>query len=250
MKKISLEKYLQKELRISEEKASRIPNLIKEYKKLYKKKLNILIPKYSLGEELFNSISHGIGALLSIAALVLMVVKARGALSETCVSLFGATMIILYTISCIYHALSPNIEGKKVMRVIDHCNVYVLVLGTYIPVSLLAVGSALGWVFFGIVTIVTIVGIVLSSVNVDKYETLEVICHLINGWSILFAVPRLLTSIGWNGVIFLLLGGIMYTVGSILYGIGSNKKYMHSVFHIFCMLGTFFHFWCVYSYII
>ena len=247
---MTLESYLSKELKISEEKAKKIPDLIKKYKNDNKKKLNILVPKYTLGEELFNSISHGIGGLLAILGLVLLVIKASGAREEVCISLFGSTMIILYTISCIYHALSPNIEGKKVMRVIDHCNVYVLVLGTYIPVSLLAVGGALGWVFFGIVSAVTIVGIVLSSVNVDKYETLEVICHLINGWAILFAVPQLLKTIGGNGVLFLLLGGIMYTLGSILYGLGNNKKYMHSVFHIFCILGTFFHFWCIYKYII
>ena len=250
MKKISLEKYLQKELRISEEKANKIPILMKEYKKLYKKKLNILVPKYSLGEELFNSISHGIGALLSIAALVLMTVKAKGALSETCVSLFGSTMIILYTISCIYHALSPNIEGKKVLRVIDHCNVYLLVLGTYIPVSLIGIGSSLGWVFFSIVTVVTITGISLSSTGIDKYSVLEVICHLVSGWAALFAIPRLLQNIGFYGLLFLILGGVMYTIGSILYGLGSNKKYMHCLFHIFCLLGTFFHFWCIYRYII
>ena len=106
-----------------------------------KKKLNIRIPDYTLGEELFNSISHGIGAVFSIVALVLLVVKAHGVLAETAVSLYGSTMIVLYTISCIYHALSPNLEGKKVLRVIDHCNVFLLVYGTYIPAMLLGIGG-------------------------------------------------------------------------------------------------------------
>ena len=248
---MTLERLLEKKYNIKDKEAKEIIELIDKYKtEKEKKKLNIKIPKYSLGEELFNSISHGIGALLSIAALVLMTIKARGALSETCVSLFGATMIILYTISCIYHALSPNIEGKKVMRVIDHCNVYMLVLGTYIPVSLLGIGSTLGWIFFSLVTIVTIIGITLSSTGIDKHNVLEVVCHLTSGWAALFAIPRLLQNIGFYGVLFLILGGIMYTIGSILYGLGSNKKYMHSVFHIFCLLGTFFHFWCIYKYII
>ena len=104
----------------------------------------IRIPDYTLGEELFNAISHGIGAGLSIAALVLMVIRAQGALAVTSVSLFGSAMILLYTISCIYHALSPRLKGKGVLRVIDHCNVFLLVYGTYIPASLLGVGGTAG----------------------------------------------------------------------------------------------------------
>lgn len=133
------------------------------------RKLAIRIPDYTLGEELFNSISHGLAATFSVAGLVLMIVKAHGALAETCVSLFGASMIILYTISCIYHALSPRLEGKKVMRVIDHCNVFLLVYGTYIPVSLLGVRGAKGWVLFALISIITVTGIVFTCINIDKY---------------------------------------------------------------------------------
>ena len=107
--------------------------------------LNIRIPSYSLGEEIFNAISHGIGGLLSIAGLVLLLLRARGALAVVSVSLFGAAMVILYVISCVYHALSRRTEGKKVLRVIDHCNVFLLVMCTYVPVSLLGVGGTLGW---------------------------------------------------------------------------------------------------------
>ena len=215
-----------------------------------KRKLNIKVPNYSLGEELFNAISHGIGAGLSIAALVLMVIKAHGALAEVCVSLFGATMIILYTISCIYHSLSRNLEGKKVLRVIDHCNVFLLVFGTYIPMSLIGIGGAIGWVLFGLVGAVTLLGIVLTSINIDKYQVAQVICHLVSGWAALFVIPQLLENIGSGGLFFLILGGIMYTIGSILYAIGKKKPYMHSVFHIFCLLGTLFHFFCIYFYVI
>ncbi len=210
----------------------------------------ISVPKYTLGEEIFNSISHGIGAGLSIAALVVMVVKAHGALAETCVSLFGAGMIILYTISCIYHALSPRIKGKKVLRVIDHCNVYALVFCTYIPMCLIAIGGALGWVLFSILLSITTLGITLSAINVDKFTKLEVACHLTNGWISLIFIPRLLKSIGSMGLFYLILGGAMYTIGSILYGLGHKKKYTHCVFHIFCMLGTFFHFITIFFYVI
>ena len=215
-----------------------------------KKKLNIKIPNYTLGEELFNSISHGIGAALAVAALVLMVVKAHNPLPETTVSLFGATIIILYTMSCIYHALSPNLEGKKVLRVIDHCNVFLLVFGTYIPVSLLGVGGAKGWILFGVIGAFTIIGIVFTAINVDKYKVIATICHVINGWSILIGIPELINNAGHEGLLFMILGGVMYTIGSVLYGLGSKKKYMHCIFHVFCLLGTFFHFWSIYMYLI
>ena len=203
-----------------------------------KKKLNIKIPNYTLGEELFNSISHGIGAALAVAALVLMVVKAHNPLPETTVSLFGATMIILYTMSCIYHALSPNLEGKKVLRVIDHCNVFLLVFG------------AKGWILFGVIGAFTIIGIVFTAINVDKYKVIATICHVINGWSILIGIPELINNAGHEGLLFMILGGVMYTIGSVLYGLGSKKKYMHCIFHVFCLLGTFFHFWSIYMYLI
>ena len=210
----------------------------------------VSIPKYTLGEEIFNSISHGIGAGLSIAALVLMVVKAKTGAAEVAVSLFGAMMIVLYTISCVYHALSRNLKGKKVMRVIDHCNVYLLVFATYIPVAWLGIGGALGWVVFGLIGAVVTVGVVFSAINVDKFQKLEVICHLASGWAVLLVLPVLLQNIGFMGVLFLILGGAMYSIGALLYAIGVKKKYMHSVFHLFCLAGTFFHFWCVYMYLL
>ena len=177
-----------------------------------------------------------------MAALVLMVVKAHNPLPETTVSLFGATMIILYTMSCIYHALSPNLEGKKVLRVIDHCNVFLLVFGTYIPVSLLGL--------FGVIGAFTIIGIIFTAINVDKYKVIATICHVINGWSILIGIPELINNAGHEGLLFMILGGVMYTIGSVLYGLGSKKKYMHCIFHVFCLLGTFFHFWSIYMYLI
>lgn len=243
---MKLNDYLEKELNISKSEADNIVVVLNKFKKHSKKKLNIQIPTYSLSEELINAITHGIGALLSICALVLMVLKANTAKEEVCVSLFGASMIILYTISCIYHALSKNLEGKKVLRVLDHSNVYLLVFGTYIPISLLGVGGALGWSLFSFVGVITIIGITFTCIKIDKFQLVEVICHLLNGWSILIGIPKLLVSMGKLGLIYLILGGVMYTVGSILYGIGSSKKYMHSVFHLFCLLGTFLHFCAIY----
>ncbi len=244
---MKLDDYLVNELNISKTEAHKISIVMEKYEKnKIKKKLNIKIPFYTLGEELFNAVSHGFGAALSIVALILMVVKAHGALRETTAVLFGSTMIILYTISCIYHALSRNLEGKKVLRVIDHCNVFLLVYGTYIPISLVGVGGTLGLLIFVGVTVIISIGVTATAIKIDETGPLQVICHLLSGWGILFFIKRLSYTIGTFGIILLILGGVMYTIGSILYGIGRKKKYMHSVFHIFCILGTLFHFLCVY----
>ena len=212
----------------------------------------VKIPNYSLSEELINSISHGVAAIFSIVGLIMLVIKAanKGAMAVTTVTLFGTTMIILYTISCIYHALSPKITGKKVMRVIDHCNVFLLVFGTIIPVALVGIDGYLGWLYFSIVALVTLIGIVFSAIDVDKNQKIEVICHLINGWSVTLFSKTLITNIGPTGFLFVVLGGVMYSLGAILYGIGSKKKYMHSVFHFFCIFGTIFHYLAIYLYIL
>ena len=215
-----------------------------------KKKQGVSIPNYTLGEEIFNAISHGIGALLSVAALVLMLVRAKTPLAVVSVAIYGFAMITLYTVSCVYHALSRRVKGKKVLRVIDHCNVFFLVLGTYVPVSLLGVGGWLGWTLLGIVFAFAATGISLNGVNVDRFKVFSVICHLVCGWMILAAVPVLLRTVGKAGVYWLLAGGAAYTAGSVLYGLGAKKRYLHSVFHVFCLLGTACHFWAVYGYLL
>ena len=215
------------------------------------KKLQMIsLPKYSLGEELFNSISHGLGALLGLAALVLMAVRARSASAMVSVCLFGLAMVQLYAVSCVYHGLSPRLLGKKILRVIDHCNVYLLVLGTYIPVSLLGVGGVRGWLLLGLVCLCTALGVVCTAVNVDRYQLVSVICHLLSGWSILLGLPQLLAHVGLPGLVWMVLGGVMYSIGAVLYGLGKRKKYRHCVFHIFCLLGTFCHFWAIYVYLL
>lgn len=205
--------------------------------------MSIRIPKYTLAEELWNSISHGLAAIFAIVATILMIVKANTALEYVTVSVYGTTMIILYVISCVYHALSRRLTGKKVLRVIDHCNVFLLVLGTYTPVALLGVGGALGWWLFGFVTLVSIIGITFSAINTDRFQVAEVICHLLNGWSILIGIRPLYEHMDLAGVILLLLGGLAYTAGAIFYGIGAKHRYVHSVFHFFCIAGTVLQ-WC------
>lgn len=212
----------------------------------------IKIPNYTLSEEIINSLSHGIAAAFSICGLIMLIIKASniGATAISSVTIFGTTMILLYTMSCIYHALSPNILGKKILRVIDHCNVFLLVFGTIIPVSLIGIGGISGWIFFGITAFTTLIGIFSSCINIDKVQLIEVICHLLNGWSVVFFSKILLQNIGLIGLILIILGGVMYTLGAILYGIGSKRKYIHSIFHFFCIFGTILHYISIYKYIL
>lgn len=210
----------------------------------------ISIPSYSMGEEISNAVSHGFGAILSAAALVLMLVRARGALAVTAAALFGSVMILLYTMSCLYHALPPSLSGKRVLRVLDHCNVFLLVFGTYIPASLLGVCGVRGWVLFSVVAFLTLLGIVFTVIDMERFQTAAVICQLLSGWSILIGASDLLNTAGVQGFIWMIAGGVMYTIGAILYGMGKRRMYFHSVFHVFCLLGTFCHFWAIYQFIL
>lgn len=210
----------------------------------------ISIPSYSMGEEISNAVSHGFGAILSAAALVLMLVRARGALAVTAAALFGSVMILLYTMSCLYHALPPSLSGKRVLRVLDHCNVFLLVFGTYIPASLLGVCGVRGWVLFSVVAFLTLLGIVFTVINMERFQTAAVICQLLSGWSILIGASDLLNTAGVQGFVWMIAGGVLYSIGAILYGMGKRRMYFHSVFHVFCLLGTFCHFWAIYQFIL
>lgn len=215
-----------------------------------KKSLKIQIPDYTFEEELVNSISHGLGAVFSITALVLLIMKAHSALEAVSVSIFGFSMVILYMVSYIYHALPPEEEVKKVMRLMDHCTVNLLIFGTYIPAALLGVKNKLGWVLFGTTSLFTLLGIILTCINLDRYRKLRVICCLINGWSLIAGFPLLLKNVGKTGVLYMFSGGLMYSIGAGFYAMGTRKKYFHSIFHIFCLLGTIFHFWAIYKYLL
>ena len=210
----------------------------------------ISIPSYSMGEEISNAVSHGFGAILSAAALVLMLVRARGALAVTAAALFGSVMILLYTMSCLYHALPPSLSGKRVLRVLDHCNVFLLVFGTYIPASLLGVCGVRGWVLFSVVAFLTLFGIVFTVIDMKRFQTAAVICQLLSGWSILIGASDLLNTAGVQGFVWMIAGGVLYSIGAILYGMGKRRMYFHSVFHVFCLLGTFCHFWAIYQFIL
>ncbi len=210
----------------------------------------IELPSYTLGEEVANSITHGVGALAGVAALALMAVKASTPLACACVCLFGAAIITTYSVSCVYHALSPRVIGKRVMRVLDHCSVYILVFGTYIPAALLGVGGALGWALFGFVGLIAATGITFSAINLSRFSKIGVACHLVSGWSFLIGLPHLSASFGFECAALIVTGGVAYSLGAILYGLGRNHSYMHSVFHVFCLAGTLFQFLAIYLFLL
>lgn len=204
----------------------------------------IPIPKYTLGEELISSISHGIGAGLGVVALCMCVSIASahnnvwGIVSSW---VFGLSMIILYSMSCIYHGLKPN-NAKRVMRIFDHCTIFLLIAGTYTPFTLVSLRNSVGWQLFGIVWAAAIIGIILNAIDMERFKVFSMICYLAMGWVIIFAFKPLLRVVPKPGIWLLLAGGIAYTVGAIVYGIGSKVKYMHSIWHFFVLAGSILHF--------
>lgn len=208
----------------------------------------IKIPNYTLGEELVNSISHGVGAILSIIGLVVMLVKSLGDnnLSFIACLIYGISLILLYLVSCLYHALSPKLKAKKILRLLDHCNVFLLEAGTFTPVCLILIGGKIGFVYFLIIWFLTILGIILNFINVDKYQMFSLLLHLLIGWSVIFMLKELILNLNLIGLIFLFVGGVFYSIGAFLYKIGATKKYMHSIFHFFCLAGSIFHFFMIF----
>lgn len=210
----------------------------------------IEIPEYSLGEELVSSISHGIGALLGIAALVLSVVFSKNSITIVSSAIYGITLIILYLISCLYHSFSPRIKAKKVFRVLDHDSIYLLIFGTYMPYLLVSIGGFKGWTLWGILLGLSILGIVFNSVNLEKFKNVSLISYILMGWIIIFSFKDVYNSIGFYGTLYLILGGVFYTIGALFYRLGKKIKYMHSIFHLLVLAGSIFHFFSIFLYVI
>ncbi len=213
------------------------------------------LPNYTRGNEIFNMVSHIVGAALGIVALVTCVIM--GALRGTVWSvvsgaIFGASMILLYTISSVYHGLKKPM-AKKVMQVLDHCTIYLLIAGTYTPVTLVTIRSfdpAMGWVIFGVVWAAAILGSVFTAIDFHKYRVLSYSCYFIMGWSVLVRIVPVMRALGRGGSVLLLSGGLFYMIGAVLYAIGANKKpSVHGIFHIFCLAGSLCHYLMVLFYI-
>ena len=215
-----------------------------------------ILPTYTKGEEIFNMVSHIIGGAVGIATRVLCSVfgairhNAYGIVSGV---IFGVSMLFLYTMSSIYHGLSPKLKSKKVLQVLDHCAIFVLIAGSYTPFALCTLreySTALGWTIFGVIWAFAILGITLNAIDLKKYKIFSMICYLVMGWCIIIKANLLPSLLGIPGFILLLSGGIVYTIGAVLYGIGKKHKYMHSIFHLCVCIGNILHVLCVLLYVI
>lgn len=215
-------------------------------------KEKVFIPNYTLGEEITNAISHGIGALFGIAALVLCVVFSAIHHNPTAIvasSIYGSSLIILYLMSTLYHSLKVN-NAKRVFCILDHCNIFLLIAGSYTPYVLVTLRGPVGWTLFGIIWGAAILGITLNAIDLKKFRKVSVAAYIAMGWAVIFAIRPLIQNLKTGGLILLILGGIFYTIGAIFYGIGKKKKYMHSVFHFFVLLGSILQFFSIFFYVI
>lgn len=214
-----------------------------------------VLPSYTKGEEIFNMVSHLLGGVLGIASLILCVAAAalhKNTYGVVSGAIFGFSMIVLYTMSSIYHGLKPDKMAKKVFQVIDHCSIFILIAGTYTPIALCSLreySAALGWAIFGIIWGAAILGITLNSIDIKSFRVFSLICYIAMGWCIVAVAKQTYLAIGKGGIIYLVTGGLLYTAGAILYVMGKRKKYFHSVFHLFVVGGSLFHFLCILLYI-
>ena len=200
----------------------------------------------TLGEEIANSVSHGVGAILGIAETVVLIVFAvlKGeALGIVAAAIYGFSLIELHTMSTLYHSLT-NQKAKKVFQVLDHCSIFLLILGTYTPISLSLIGGKAGILLFAFNLTVTVIGIVLNSVNMKKWHKLSMVFYLIMGWSIV-TVWKYIPPVSSLGTAFVIAGGLAYTVGIIFYKM-KKWKYMHFIWHLFVLAGSLCHFVTMY----
>lgn len=206
-------------------------------------KKNIKPRPQSMGEEIANAITHGVGTLLSVAGLVVAIVYAAHsgrAISVVSACLYGSGLILLYLFSTLYHSIT-NKTAKKVFRIFDHCSIFVLILCSYIPICLSLLGGAAGWTLFGINAFCTVVGITLNAVSLEKFKKFSLLLYIIMGWSALFVMRPIFEKVPLEGIVLLLSGGLSYTLGVIFYKL-PHLKYMHSVWHMFVLLGSVLHY--------
>ncbi len=209
------------------------------------------IKYYSPGEEKININSHAVGFVLSIIALILLVVRAsnHGDIWHiVSFSIFGASLIVLYATSTIYHSTKkPELRNR--LRILDHASIYVLIAGTYTPFTLVTLQGTTGWVIFGVSWTLALCGIILKLFFTGRYRLLSTSMYVFMGWIIIFAIKPLIASLSSDGLFWLIAGGLAYTLGAILYSI-KKIKFNHAIFHMFVLMGSFCHFISVYFYIL
>lgn len=208
------------------------------------------LPDYTRGEEIMNMVTHIVGAALSLPLLVGGIILSAyhrnpWAIVSCCV--YGLTMLWLYTMSSVYHGLGDS-TGKRVLQVLDHCTIYALIAGTYTPILLVAIRPgypALAWTLFGFEWGLGAAAAAMTAIDLKKYGKASMACYITMGWLIVLALKPTIETVGLTGFLWLLAGGLAYTVGAVLYGIGKKRKYFHSVFHVFVLLGSLLQAVCI-----
>ena len=206
---------------------------------------------YDPKEEKLNVLSHGIGLILSVVALILLVVFASlegGLWHIVSFSIYGASLIVLYAASTLYHYVqNPKLRYR--LNIFDHASIYILIAGTYTPFTLVVLDGWVGWTIFGVSWGLALIGVILKLFFIGRFDKISTIAYVLMGWLIVFAIKPLIHNLPIEGLLWLLAGGVFYTVGAVLYSIKSIK-YNHAIFHIFVLLGSFSHFIAVFFYVL
>jgi len=208
-------------------------------------------PAYSPREEIANAVTHGIGMLLSISALILLVVYATingDSYHIVGCSIFGASLILLYSMSTMYHMVKTP-KMKRIFRALDHSSIFLLIAGTYTPFTLVNLHGSWGWTIFGLVWGIAVLGIVLETVTRQRYKKLSLTLYIGMGWLIIIAVKPLLQTVDTGGIILLVGGGLFYSLGVIFY-IWKSLVFNHAIWHLFVLAGSILHFFAVFFYVI
>lgn len=214
-----------------------------------------LLPDYTRGEEIMNMVTHIVGGGFGAIILATCVIKAWLAGNIPGVvgcAIYGGTMVTLYAVSSVYHGLYPC-TGKKVMQIIDHCTIYFLICGTYTPLLLcrfVPVYPLIGWGLLVAQWVLAILAATLTAIDLKKYNVFSMFCYISMGWGIVFFLSQTIELLSLPGFLLLLGGGIAYTIGAVLYGIGAKIRWMHSVFHIFVVFGSILQFFSIFFYCI
>ncbi len=214
-----------------------------------------VLPNYSKGEEIANMVTHIIGGAMGIVVLLLSIfvsIKNKSVWSMVSGIIYGVSMVILYTISSVYHGLKPS-YGKKVMQVIDHSMIYLLIAGTYTPILLAGIRPQhplIAWLIFGAQWGLAAFGSVFTSIDHNRYKKLSMICYIGMGWFIILALKPTIEAMGCEGFTWLIAGGVSYTVGAIAYGIGKKKAVFHTIFHILVDIGSILQAVCILKYVL
>ncbi len=207
---------------------------------------NFNLPSYTPLEETMNAVTHGLGVIFAlVAATVLFLRYPHNLENILCITIYVATLFVLYAVSTLYHSLKTG-KAKAIFRKLDHCSIFLLIAGTYTPLCTLCIKEPIALKVLAGVWVIAIVGIVLNSIDVNKFSKFSLACYIIMGWSVVFIakpVMRNLTSYQFN---LLFIGGIFYTVGAVLYVIGKKTRYIHSIWHLFVLAGSVCHFLILY----